>query len=77
VKKSTIQSVLIKRRQGKKVANLGKIKAWIRRQGWKAGVDVTPNYYRFRQQPPRRFRRFRTVTPPRHHGLLKFVVGFK
>jgi hypothetical protein len=55
-----VQSVTLKRSRFTK----GEAYTWVRDHGYKATkVDVTPHFFRFRQQDPERFRggRFRTI----------------
>ena len=45
-----VQSVLVPRSLYKRESSAA---AWVRRHGWKVlKVDVTTNFYRFRQLPP-------------------------
>lgn len=52
-------------------------RAWLKRNNKKSGkIDVTENSFRFRQQDPEGFSRFRTTTLPESGGVLA-VLGIR
>lgn len=67
-----IQSVLLKRRKG---FSLEDAKKKIKELKFKVlKVDITKKHFRFRQEPPRKFKRFRSKKVDKD---LTFVFGFK
>ena len=69
---SKVQSVLLSR---SKFKNVKSAKAYAKRHGFKSGkVDVTENYYRFRQLNPKGSYRYRTIS--KKQGAMKLVVVY-
>jgi hypothetical protein len=67
---SKIQSVLLSRRY----FTMQQAFQWIRDHGFKAKkVDVTKNYYRFRQFNPSRLKQYRIIKPKYQKGI-EFVL---
>ncbi len=57
-KKGELQTIEIPRMN----FNMSGAIAWIKHKGYKAEkVDITPNYYRFRQRPPGKNRHYYSV----------------
>jgi hypothetical protein len=67
---TAVQSILIKKSYG-----LPKAKKWIKKNKFKLSkVHKTKNYYRFRQESPKSFKRFRMKDINKN---IKFLIGIK
>ena len=69
---SEIQSVVFKR----KFWTIVRARKWMKRRGLKSTMKVDRNktQYRFRQLPPKRFKRFITK---KIQPTVSFIIGFK
>ena len=66
-----VQSVLLRRRKG---FSLEDAKEKIKELGFAVmKVDITKKFFRFRQEPPQKFKRFRTKKVKKD---IEFVLGF-
>ena len=72
----TVQSVLFDVTRW----SLNRARNWLLTHGYKTHfqgkhVDKTKHYYRFRQEQPTRYGRYRTLPLPHNEGI-KLIVGF-